>query len=149
MLTSKALFGLYDQLRTEQQQDFIRESYKNWTVLTDEEWNMFIEPWLDELSRARLHRVEEIVQILRRYWVRYEIHEKAIWFYVNKDSTGENYSLPKFKEYTAEQINNSALYWTEDENQWQYIRPAFEAEFFLMDHVKSMEKLGYVFESAE
>lgn len=145
MLTSKTLITLYDELTDHQQEDFIKELYKSKTILTDEEWDMFVEPWIDELSKQRLSRIEGMVKILRRFWKGYEIKDKAIWFKIDKNSKGKNYELPK--EYTKLQIKNSSLFWSE--NDWQYIFSAFETDFFLDDHVKNMFKLGYIFEKVK
>lgn len=141
MLTSKALVSLYDQLNTDQQQDFIREIYRQKTILTNEEWNMFVEPWLDELSSARLSRVEGVVKILRRFWKGWDLNSGVLKFHI--DSKGENYELPK--DITIKQIENSVIYWGVDESDWQYIKPAFECEHMLYDPV-DMLKLGYVFD---
>ena len=75
MLTSKALVSLYDELTEEQQKDFLCELYKKDTILSDEEQRIFVEPWSDELSYARLLRVEGIVKLLRRFWKKYEIKD--------------------------------------------------------------------------
>ena len=144
MLTSKALVSL---LNPDQQQDAIHEIYKQKTILTNDEWDMFVEPWLDELSFARLRRVEGIVKILRRFWKRWSIDTGVLSFYIDKNSKGENYRLPN--NITKKQIENSVIYWYENENDWQYIETAFETDYILNDHIKNMLKLGYVFTAPE
>lgn len=148
MLTSKALVSLYDQLNADQQRDFIREIYKQKTILTNEEWNMFVEPWLDELSFARLSRVETVVKILRQFWKYCEITENQRFiFHIDKDSNGEDYKLPE--KFTEEQVARSVIMWGTNINDWQYIKSALETNYILNDHAKNMIRLGYVFEKNE